>query len=343
MAKSGYSIIIPTYTGQNTLSGTLDSLIKQESIIDKELIIVIDGPCDRIRTIIDAYTKQLEQKNFHLIVKQFKKNLGRFEARLAGAKIASFDTLIFVDDRVTFNKLFLSDIINIQEDVVIPSVVEAADNHNFMSLAMKALRKVIYTNSSNKDDGFHITELNFDKSAKGTTTILVSKPLFIKACAKLEAQIRTHGKDTNKNVSDDTKLLKIIINSGTNIYKSNKLIINYHPRAGLIEEIKHTYNRGPKFIDYYFKPGTRYFVPLLLSIVLGCLWLVAIVLFGLEFLYIFLIAVLVIILLSSMYLAEFKLKKILPIYLGLSLLITFFSLGLTKGFFIKFGVLFTNK
>ena len=90
--KMKISVIIPTYNGAHKISGVLHSLEKQTRMPD-EVIVVIDGSTD-------GTTDMLRLKNFGLpglkMIEQ--ENGGRAKVRNRGAKEASNELLIFLDD-----------------------------------------------------------------------------------------------------------------------------------------------------------------------------------------------------------------------------------------------------
>src|SRR5688500_2280908 len=99
---TSFSIVLPTYTGMNTIEKCFDSILAQKytSKLKFEVIVVIDGPSQKLKEITQNYARTFNQKKIEFTVKQFKANEGRFVARLEGAILAKYNQLLFVDDRV---------------------------------------------------------------------------------------------------------------------------------------------------------------------------------------------------------------------------------------------------
>ena len=57
-------------------------------------------------------------------IKQFKQNRGRFEARIAGVKLASSNQLLFVDDRVRLSKTYFKVLLSIKQDIAMANAIE---------------------------------------------------------------------------------------------------------------------------------------------------------------------------------------------------------------------------
>ncbi|MDW8333183.1 MAG: glycosyltransferase family 2 protein, partial [Bacteroidia bacterium] len=86
---SEVSVVIPTYNGKNKLAGALEALQKQ-TFRDFEIVISDDGSTDG--------TSKWVGENAPFAKLRTGPNLGRAGARNAGAKIASGNWLIFLDD-----------------------------------------------------------------------------------------------------------------------------------------------------------------------------------------------------------------------------------------------------
>jgi glycosyltransferase involved in cell wall biosynthesis len=86
------SVIIPTYNGGRKIHRLLDSLANQ-TLLDFEVVVVIDGSSDDTAKVIEKYRERFRQ--FDFISQQ---NGGRAAARNSGARIARADLLIFYDD-----------------------------------------------------------------------------------------------------------------------------------------------------------------------------------------------------------------------------------------------------
>lgn len=90
--KMTTSVIIPTYNGAHKVVKALDSLLLQRKAAD-EIIVVIDGSTDHTKEIIIAKNYPFQR----LIILE-QANGGRAKVRNYGAREASGDLLLFLDD-----------------------------------------------------------------------------------------------------------------------------------------------------------------------------------------------------------------------------------------------------
>ncbi len=94
------SVIIPVYNEQKTITQCLKTLLNQ-SVKDKEIIVVDDGSSDETKTLVKGYpVTLLEQKHG-----------GPGQARNLGAAKAKGEILVFVDADMTFERDFLEKLI----------------------------------------------------------------------------------------------------------------------------------------------------------------------------------------------------------------------------------------
>ena len=139
----------------------------------------------------------------------------------------------------------------------------------------------------------------------------------------------------NKNSSDDTKVLKnILLNSKKRkILKLEKFLGVYYPRKKIYEEIKHIFQRGPKFVDYYFYRKRKYFIHILIFIFFIVLFS-SILLINFKIIFIYLFLFFLINFLISLYLKE-NFRDFLNCFIFCPIFIFFFSLGIIKGLIFK--------
>ncbi len=328
MKKNGqsFSIVMATYTGVETIDDAFTSLLDQNDPgVSYDVVVVIDGPNAALRAKVEQAQEKFLKAGIDFKLKQFTKNKGRFEARLVGAKLASHGHILIVDDRVKLPKNFLKYMANANQEVLIPDVVES-DPNNYVSLALSKLRRKIYGQQwgGNFED-FYIDEANFDKSPKGTTSLWIKKSIFIDACNLLQKT-----ENLTAHVSEDTRILKFVVMSGAKIYKTSKVKLVYQPRSKAKEELIHIYQRGPRFLDYYLHPGTRYFAPLILYFVLVMPLLVLAVLHPILILFGLAVSILVALWVSG------DLKQWLLVWYGLLSIVVCFGTGLWHGLWLIF-------
>jgi len=104
-----------------------------------------------------------------------------------------------------------------------------------------------------------IDSSNFDNTPKGTTALYIPKDIFIRASMAIEYE--------NKYVSEDTKLLLYVVKEGNRIFRNPDFVITYLQRFGLKDNVVHLYERGPRFVDYYYGRHKTYTYLINLSLV----------------------------------------------------------------------------
>lgn len=101
------SVIIPTYDEEENINECLESLSKQ-SYKNLEIIIVDDGSTDKSKIKIQKSKSQFKIKNLMLLEQNHK---GAGAARNLGAKHAKGEFLVFIDADMTFDKDFVSQLV----------------------------------------------------------------------------------------------------------------------------------------------------------------------------------------------------------------------------------------
>lgn len=331
--KKSFSIIMATYTGSNTIENSLKSLLNQiNGSYNYEFILVIDGPNDHIRAIAEKYKNEFMNLGKRFKIEQFKSNRGRFEARLTGAKLSSYDYLLIIDDRVELPSNFFGRLVKYNEDILIPDVSEKPAK-NFISLTLNRVRAKAYKGKWNsKFKPFYINMQNFDISAKGTTCLWIKKNLFIKACEKI-----AKNQKSTKNINEDTGVLKYIVESGGKIFKTSELKLLYEPRAKATDELSHIYHRAPRFFDYYFKPRSRFFLPLLFFYILITPAIL------LAIIYPLLLIVPLVLIVSAGFIISRSLLEWPKISAGIMLISIYFGFGLIQVFINNSLQMFSRK
>lgn len=319
--KIKISVIIPVYNEEELIKNCINSLTNQDyPLKNYEIVIINDGSTDKTKENVEKTIRGNKKIKIRLINQS---NKGRAMARLEGAKKAKYNNLLFIDSRCSAEKYLLSNISRKNYPVIVgnPIIKEDSIYGRFGYL----FRKKLYKTSLNKFDPFFIDEKNFNSVSKSTTVLLIDKTLFLSS--------QPDDKKVKDN-SDDTKLLWNVVKK-IKIFKDPSAIVFYQPRVNLLSHLKHTFNRGPKFIDYYlnFNSGNRYmkFIILFLSMLLLSISLIlyksALIIPLISF--IFLVFVIICILLSEKFSDFFIL---IPLLFMTSIS---FAVGLLKGIFMK--------
>ncbi|HRT61721.1 MAG TPA: glycosyltransferase [Syntrophales bacterium] len=240
MSLENFSIIVPVYNGAETLDACLEALVGQSYPRDRfEVIVVNDGSTDETPQIAARYPVRL----IHL-----ESNEGRIVARNSGARAARFETLVFNDARVIPEGNLLAKVSRRGYEPLLPSVVvhDGSPFARFFHLLRCRLYAPHYP-LSEKAGEYFITPDNFDDVPKGTTNFVCDRSLWLKS----------QPRETDRYSNDDTKILRQIVRERP-ILRTDAVSVTYRPRSGFSDVMIHTYQRGPRFADYYLRPGGKY-------------------------------------------------------------------------------------
>ena len=257
-----FSVIVPVHNGAETIEDCLAALVGQDYSPEHfEIIVVDDGSTDETAEITARYPVRLIR---------FPENRGRIVARLCGAMQARFETLVFNDIRVIPERSLLAEISKRGYEPVIPDIRDYDGSDwgfaRFFYLLRCRLYAPYYPLSKEQGD-FWITTGNFDRAPKGTTCFVCSR----------ERWIASQPEKADRETSDDTRILRKIIETKP-ILRTISVSASYRQRTDFSAVIPHTFERGPRFADYYLRPGGQYFrlytgiwVLILLTMMLGAL------------------------------------------------------------------------
>jgi glycosyltransferase involved in cell wall biosynthesis len=308
------TVIIPVYKGKETIKQCLEAVMALDYPSELlEIIAVDDGSKDG--------TPEIIKKNFPEIkVLVNEKNRGRSYTRLKGAREAAHDSLLFVDSRIIVYPSLLTNILKASEDIQITS--EVISRPGLWSSALTALRRKAYKNNT---EVLFLDEDHFDGIPKGTGLLYIPKAHFIEASQNLSYD--------RKDISEDTGLFAFLIKKGHRILRNREIPVLYLQRRDLWKNLKHLFERGPKFVDYYYghhKTYTRLIHAGLLVLLLGIL----VILFRLVAFFYLLIASILLLLSLSMVTGKSGKEKC-ALLLLLPLISLAFGSGLLRGLVLK--------
>ena len=240
------SIVTPVFNEEKSMASYCKAIFSLDyDISDFEVVIVDDGSGDSTVKLLKEFWKNSKIK---LKIISLGKNSGRSIARLKGSKAAKYNDILFLDARCEIFPDALKVIKKIDYSPINPLVLQK--KNNIFDLFFYILRRAFY--KKNFGENFaqqYINEKNFDTMAKGTTMFFCDKKLF------LESQPQNIN---SKNNSDDTALLANIVRKKP-ILATPLVRCYYNTRGSFIQNIRHIFNRGPKFIDYYYRPSKKHF------------------------------------------------------------------------------------
>lgn len=160
-----YSVIIPTFKRNNSLSNLLNELTKQKHSDTIEIIVIDNSPDQEARKVFDVIKSKVKKQNTFVLNYCHEKQQGPSFARNRGLKVSKYEHLIFLDDDVT-----LSTNIFQQFDVnwakypnakVIAGSVEPKIIHKSGKAVSNRLPKNLYWILGKIDLGSEVTEVCF--------------------------------------------------------------------------------------------------------------------------------------------------------------------------------------
>ena len=266
------SIITPIFNEEKNIERYFDAILNLDYKKDDfEIIFVNDGSKDnslsKLKTIKEKY------KNINIKIINFKENKWRAIAREEWAKNAKYEDLLFLDAKCEIFSDALNVINNKKYSPIVWNAIQK--RNNLVDKFLYIIRKKLFKNSfweSFKD--IFIDKNNFDDISKWTWIFFINKEIFLDNIPKHKWE----------HISDDTKLLKNIIKN-TKILKTSDLKIYYNVREWFLENIIHIYERWPKFIDFYYKKWSKYFLVINLVLIFALLFIIWIV-FNIKIIYI---------------------------------------------------------
>lgn len=262
------SIIVPVHNGEETIEECLSALINQDYQKEKyEIVVVDDASTDRTSGIVGYVREKGKRIGISCRYVRNQRREGRLLARINGAKEATHSLLLFVDSRCIANADLLGNIKKIGYQPIVGNPIVAFDD-SISRFSWLVRRRLYHPYFGKRFEPIYIERKNFEKIGKGTGIFLCNRELFLQSQPDLMGD----------SVSDDTKLLWNLVQK-RKILKHPDVKVTYLPRHSLRETITHTFQRGPKFVDYYL--GLRkerfwmfIFSPLLLSILTVSLLLI---------------------------------------------------------------------
>ena len=269
----GVSVVMPTYNAADWLEVTTDKI--QDALLragfnksNSEIVIVDDGSKDDTKKVIAS----LKRKSSIPINYIYQKNSGRYMARKKGVSGAQFAYVWFVDARVHVAeeslKYACSEIRKSSENAVWNAHVDVQKKGNVIARFMDAITYIGWRRYFKRPRRVSYRLEEFDYFPKGTTSFLVPKGIIVDAMEEFEREDH----DMQRS-SDDTHLIRIIARDHP-INLSPRFSCKYHARNTLKAFVKHSFHRGQVFIDGFFRPDTRFFIPIIAFLVVSALGLV---------------------------------------------------------------------
>lgn len=254
-----YSIVIPAYNCEGDLERLLPQVMNIDYPREKfEVLVVDDGSTDHTASTAEKFGAR---------VVKLPENQGRVVARETGAKSAAHETIVFIDARVNIKPDLLRNALKLKH-LPLMGVGEADKYRSTIDRVFYCIRRRVYQPYEPQEkynDELWLKPDAFDGRPKGTGLLIIERKMF------LDCQLEEKGQD----VADDTKLLWNIVQASS-ILRHTSLSFFYEHRQDWKSLLRHTFFRGPKFLDYYLVRGGPLFWPWAIGIFLLLGLLVAI-------------------------------------------------------------------
>jgi glycosyltransferase involved in cell wall biosynthesis len=317
------SIIQPVFNGEESLEQSIQAILELDYPSENyELVEINDGSTDNSLNIQKDFKQKFKNKGIDYQIINFSQNQGRIIARETGAKKAKYQHLLFIDHRCIVTKKLLQNIKKIDYTPLIGNLIQ--DNESsLVSRFFYTFRRWIYRPYfGDSFSDVYIQESNFNNIPKGFSPFFCKKSLLLSNLPKKK----------DPNVNDDTRIFKNIIKE-KKILKTSDCKVKYLERTNFREMIWHIFERGPRFVDFYFHPKQKYFQFIVSSL------LVPLSLFFILLINFKIFLAITIILILSYLLFSIAISKDIKDFASMivigPLIFTFFIVGIYKGIFLK--------
>lgn len=322
------------YNASTLIDATLSRLtneIENAKWDNADILVVDDGSTD---DTVEKIKKFKKTTNVSITIHQ-QKNEGRLVASKVGTKLAKGELVSFIGARVFMNKGSLvylkKQLLKHPERKVWNCHVEVPRKHNLQAQFWHVLTFVAWRRYLRKPRLISFDINDFDYYPKGTGAFICPKGLLLEGYEHINSIY-----SDERYSSDDTTLIRYI-STKEKIYMAPGYAVDYIARSGLRDFIKHTYDRGAFLLDSYMRPGTRFYIPIILYFILFIPAVISVIVYPILLLLIpagmiFVFAVLLVI--------GIKLRDATGFILLAPIFGFIYSIGLWKGLFIYFKTRF---
>lgn len=260
------SIVIPVFNEEKFIGGLLKSIKKVNYPKEYyEIVVVNDASTDHTVEIVKAFP---EAKVIDLPL-----NVGRYHARKKGAEAARYPNVLFIDSRAIVDPNILTALNHVDARAV-NGYSLGIEKPGLFETFYNSIRRIIFHEFYKiYNHPFQLTLENFDSMPKGTGVFYCEKQILFDVYRELS------NTDMGKDASDDTKMLRAIVNRVPILSHPGVKITNF-ACPSFTGSVNHLYNRGIKFVDYYFNPSRKNFwlvilIPLfvLIGLLIGLIFL----------------------------------------------------------------------
>jgi glycosyltransferase involved in cell wall biosynthesis len=234
------SVVIPTFDMAEHLPELWASL-GASGVLDlaREVVFVNDGSTDATREVLEGL--RAGPRGEQLRVLHLASNVGRFRARLEGAKVARGERLLFLDTRLVLPSGFGAALGRAAADhrSVMGNVDIDVTRNVFCLYWERSHRFIFRRHYRDTVRELTLTKENYDQYVKGTGVLLCERDLFVQSSER-------HG----DLFSDDTLLMKDMV-AVTPITIHPDVRVSWVPRENARAFLARIWERGPGFVEYH--------------------------------------------------------------------------------------------
>lgn len=250
------SVVIPAYEAERTIGRTIDAVcasVQAAALADAEIVLVDDGSTDRTAEVALAAADGRVPLR---VVRQA--NRGRFLARLAGVRHASYEHVLLLDSRVTLDREALRFVVPrlAAAERVWNGHVEIDTTASPYAAFWQAIVRIFWHDYVSRPRETSFGADDFDRYPKGTGCFLAPRQLVLDAIAAFDS----HYGDELRFVNDDTPLIRWIAQR-ERIRIAPGFACRYEARETLDAFVRHAFHRGTVFVDGHLRRESRFAVP----------------------------------------------------------------------------------
>jgi glycosyltransferase involved in cell wall biosynthesis len=264
MTDVAVSVVIPTFNMAAHLPALWASM-KTSGLVGRvgEIIVVDDGSTDGTATAAEGFIADLQDPVTEIRLLRLPSNQGRFQARLAGARVAHSEFVLFLDTRLELRANFADRLFRyLPYDRCLQGLTRLDPDRTIFDRYWDRTHLVLFRRYYREAErGLVITPENYELYPKGTGVFACPREVFLAACEPYE-----HAPLLN----DDTALLLRIVRTHP-IHVRPDFEFFWFPRRTLAGFLGRIWSRGPSSVEYHlFDARGAYFrLFLLVSVVLA--------------------------------------------------------------------------
>jgi hypothetical protein len=234
------SVVVPTFDMAEHLPGLWASL-GASGLLDlaREVVIVNDGSTDATGEVLERISRG--PRGELLRVLDLPRNVGRFRARLAGAKEARGERILFLDTRLVLPLGFGPALgVAAAAHRSVMGHVDIDVTRNVFCLYWERSHRFIFRRHYRDSvRELTLTKDNYDQYLKGTGVLLCERDLFVGTSERY-----------GDLFSDDTLLMKDMV-ATTPITLHPSVRVSWVPRESARGFLARIWERGPGFVEYH--------------------------------------------------------------------------------------------